>query len=81
MVGGAYFALVFFNMGKVPLIPVGDPRRRKEGIPLLEAKFRGNLARRYAKKQLDAPAPVVEFGELVRRVALRIAQRGGRPDR
>ena len=33
---------------------VGDPRRRREGVPLLEKKFRGNLARRYAKKQLDA---------------------------
>ena len=31
-----------------------DPRRRREGVPLLEKKFRGNLARRYAKKQLDA---------------------------
>ena len=34
--------------------PVGHRRRRKEGIPLLEAKFRTNLARRYAEKQRDA---------------------------
>ena len=33
---------------------VGDPRRRSEGVPLLEKKFRGNLARRYAKKKFDA---------------------------
>jgi 2-methylcitrate dehydratase len=39
--------------------PVGDPRRRREGIPLLEQKFRGNLARRYAKKQLDAVAALM----------------------
>jgi len=25
---------------------IGDSRRRQEGIPLLEAKFRANLARR-----------------------------------
>ena len=34
--------------------PVGHRRRRKEGIPLLEAKFRTNLARRFPKKQQDA---------------------------
>jgi 2-methylcitrate dehydratase len=34
--------------------PIGHRRRRKEGIPLLEAKFRTNLARRFAKKQQDA---------------------------
>jgi 2-methylcitrate dehydratase len=34
--------------------PVGHRRRRKEGIPLLEAKFRTNLARRYAEKQRKA---------------------------
>ena len=50
---------VFFRDGtKTPRIEiefsVGDPRRRREGVPLLEKKFRGNLARRYAKKQLDA---------------------------
>ncbi len=34
--------------------PVGHKRRRDCGIPLLEAKFRTNLARRFAKKQQDA---------------------------
>jgi len=34
--------------------PVGHRRRRKEGVPLLEAKFRTNLARRYAEKQRKA---------------------------
>ncbi|MGA0024063.1 MAG: bifunctional 2-methylcitrate dehydratase/aconitate hydratase [Burkholderiales bacterium] len=34
--------------------PVGHRRRRAEGIPLLEAKFRTNLARRFAEKQRTA---------------------------
>jgi 2-methylcitrate dehydratase len=34
--------------------PVGHRRRRKEGIPLLEAKFRTNLARKFADKQRTA---------------------------
>jgi 2-methylcitrate dehydratase len=34
--------------------PIGHKRRRKDGIPLLEAKFRVNLARRFPKKQQDA---------------------------
>ncbi|MCZ2103378.1 MAG: bifunctional 2-methylcitrate dehydratase/aconitate hydratase [Burkholderiales bacterium] len=34
--------------------PIGHKRRRAEGIPLLEAKFRTNLARRFPKKQQDA---------------------------
>jgi 2-methylcitrate dehydratase len=34
--------------------PVGHRRRRKEGVPLLEAKFRTNLARRFAEKQRAA---------------------------
>jgi len=34
--------------------PVGHRRRRKEGVPLLEAKFRTNLARRFAPKQQQA---------------------------
>ena len=34
--------------------PLGHRRRRKEGIPLLEAKFRTNLARRFADKQREA---------------------------
>jgi 2-methylcitrate dehydratase len=40
---------------KVPVeYPVGHRRRRAEGIPLLEAKFRANLARRFPAKQRDA---------------------------
>jgi 2-methylcitrate dehydratase len=31
--------------------PIGHKRRRKDGIPLLEAKFRTNLARRFPPKQ------------------------------
>jgi 2-methylcitrate dehydratase len=34
--------------------PVGHARRRKEGIPLLEEKFRINLARRFPAKQQQA---------------------------
>ncbi|WP_298289490.1 bifunctional 2-methylcitrate dehydratase/aconitate hydratase [Thiomonas sp.] len=34
--------------------PIGHKRRRTEGIPLLEAKFRTNLARRFAAKQQQA---------------------------
>jgi 2-methylcitrate dehydratase len=33
--------------------PIGHKRRRAEGIPLLEEKFRKNLARRFAEKQRD----------------------------
>src|ERR1700722_8312265 len=56
--------------------PIGHKRRRAEGIPLLEAKFRTNLARRFEKKQqeailkpsLDQPAlealPVHEYVDL-----------------
>ena len=33
--------------------PIGHRRRRKEGIPLLEAKFRTNVARRFAEKQRE----------------------------
>ena len=36
--------------------PVGHKRRRADGIPLLEAKFRTNLARRFAAKQQHAIA-------------------------
>jgi 2-methylcitrate dehydratase len=31
--------------------PIGHKRRRKDGVPLLEAKFRTNLARRFPEKQ------------------------------
>jgi 2-methylcitrate dehydratase len=34
--------------------PVGHRRRRKEGVPLLEAKFETNLARRFPEKQQHA---------------------------
>lgn len=34
--------------------PIGHKRRRSEGVPLLEAKFRTNLARRFAEKQQRA---------------------------
>jgi len=50
---------VFFNDGtKTDRItveyPLGHRRRRKEGVPQLEAKFRTNLARRFAPKQQQA---------------------------
>jgi 2-methylcitrate dehydratase len=34
--------------------PIGHRRRRKDGIPLLEAKFKTNLARKFAVKQQQA---------------------------
>jgi len=34
--------------------PIGHRRRRKDGIPLLEAKFRTNLARRFPARQQKA---------------------------
>jgi 2-methylcitrate dehydratase len=34
--------------------PIGHRRRRKEGVPVLEAKFRTNLARRFPVKQQQA---------------------------
>ncbi len=34
--------------------PIGHKRRRSEGIPLLEAKFRKNLARRFSERQQHA---------------------------
>jgi 2-methylcitrate dehydratase len=34
--------------------PIGHARRRKEGIPLLEAKFNINLARKFPTKQQNA---------------------------
>ncbi|MBI4194857.1 MAG: bifunctional 2-methylcitrate dehydratase/aconitate hydratase [Betaproteobacteria bacterium] len=47
---------VFFRDGtRTPEVaveyPVGHRRRRKEGVPLLVAKFRTNLARRFPEKQ------------------------------
>ena len=51
--------LIEFNDGSVlaeleVAYPIGHKRRRKEGIPLLEAKFRTNLARRFPAKQQQA---------------------------
>src|SRR5262249_39750626 len=48
-----------FNDGKklkevVVEYPIGHKRRRKEGIPLLEAKFKVNLARKFPAKQQKA---------------------------
>jgi 2-methylcitrate dehydratase PrpD len=50
---------VFFNDGsKTDQVaveyPVGHRRRRQEGVPQLEAKFRTNLARRFPPKQQQA---------------------------
>ena len=50
---------VFFKDGSsTPKVaveyPIGHRRRRKDGIPLLEAKFRTNLARKIAAKQQQA---------------------------
>jgi 2-methylcitrate dehydratase len=50
---------VFFEDGtatrKVAVeYPVGHRRRRREGIPLLEAKFRTNLARRFPQERQSA---------------------------
>jgi 2-methylcitrate dehydratase len=50
---------VFFKDGSsTPKVaveyPIGHRRRRKDGIPLLEEKFRTNLARRFAPKQQQA---------------------------
>ncbi len=50
---------VFFKDGSktadvVVEYPVGHRRRRTEGVPLLEAKFRTNLARRFPEKQRAA---------------------------
>jgi 2-methylcitrate dehydratase len=57
--------------------PIGDPSRRQEGIPLLLKKFRNNLSKRFARKQLDLiynlflnqddleSIPVNEFMELL----------------
>ena len=50
---------VFFKNGtSTPKVgveyPIGHRRRRKDGIPLLEAKFRTNLARKFAVKQQKA---------------------------
>ena len=71
-----------FNDGKkmkeiIVEYPIGHKRRRKEGMPVLVAKFKTNLARVFAEKQrtaildlclndkkLDA-TPVNEFVDLM----------------
>jgi len=50
---------VFFNDGgKTANVeveyPIGHRRRRQEGMPLLEAKFKTNLARRFPARQQAA---------------------------
>ena len=50
---------VFFKDGSktenvVVEYPIGHRRRRKDGIPLLEAKYRTNLARRFPQRQQSA---------------------------
>ena len=72
---------IFFKNGtrtrKVTVeYPLGHRRRRHEGIPLLEEKFRTNLARRFPKEQREAilelcrdqkrveAAPVNEFVDM-----------------
>jgi len=50
---------VFFNDGSTTdrvavEYPLGHRRRRREGVPLLEAKFRTTLARRFPPKQQQA---------------------------
>ncbi|MFF2455358.1 hypothetical protein [Peribacillus simplex] len=34
--------------------PIGHKRRRKEGIPLLEQKFKNNVSSRFPSKQTEA---------------------------
>ena len=50
--------VVFKDGSKTPKVsvefPLGHPRRRKDGIPLLLRKFKVNLARRYPAKQQAA---------------------------
>jgi 2-methylcitrate dehydratase len=65
------------SSGRVEVeFPVGHPRRRAEGIPLLVRKFETNLARRFAAKRVGeilalcgdharlAATPVHEFMDL-----------------
>ena len=72
--------VVFKDGSKTPKVsvefPLGHPRRRKDGIPLLLQKFKVNLARRYPAKQQAAifdlcmdrkrlePTPVHEFVDM-----------------
>ena len=45
--------------------PIGHRRRRKDGIPLLEAKFRTNLARRFAAKRQKAILDVCSHAKVL----------------
>jgi 2-methylcitrate dehydratase len=45
--------------------PIGHRRRRKDGIPLLELKFRTNLARRFAAKQQNAILEVCSVAKVL----------------
>jgi 2-methylcitrate dehydratase len=61
---------VFFKDGtstsKVAVeYPIGHRKRRKDGIPLLEAKFKVNLARRFAPKQQQAILDVCSHAKVL----------------
>ncbi len=56
---------VFFRDGsqtenEIVEYPIGHRRRRKEGLPLLEAKFERNLATRFAGKQASTIRAVLD---------------------
>ena len=55
---GAAICITFKDGSKTARVeieyPLGHPRRRRDGIPLLLEKFRTNLARRFAAKQQQA---------------------------
>jgi 2-methylcitrate dehydratase len=66
---------VFFDDGsKTELVaveyPLGHRRRRDEGVPQLEAKFRINLARRYAPKQRQAILDLCQDQQRLERTAV-----------
>ncbi|MGZ5175683.1 MAG: bifunctional 2-methylcitrate dehydratase/aconitate hydratase [Burkholderiales bacterium] len=50
--------------------PIGHRRRRKDGIPLLELKFRTNLARRFAAKQQNAILEVCSHAKVLEAMAV-----------
>ncbi|HYC48153.1 MAG TPA: bifunctional 2-methylcitrate dehydratase/aconitate hydratase [Burkholderiales bacterium] len=61
---------VFFKNGtSTPKVaveyPIGHRRRRKDGIPLLEAKFRTNLARKFPPKQQQMIMALCSHAELL----------------
>ena len=58
--------------------PIGHKRRRKEGMPLLEAKFKTNLARRFPPKQQKA---ILELCLDAKRLEATPVQRVRRPVR